>query len=166
MSRIPPALPPRLSGQSQTSPIQPSTVSESSSDDTFCYKKLEGDEFRLFLLPNRTGSRLYKLKHFDLYAAPPYLALSYSWGKKESNAELALNEKKFKLPKKNLEIALEYLINRYPGWYLCSPRNVCSSQSYVSREQRRLCSGSAQARLTFGSGLLRFAYPYYATWRS
>jgi hypothetical protein len=36
-------------------------------------------------------------------------------------------------------------------------RNVCSSQSYVSREQCRLCSGSAQARFTFGSGLLRSA---------
>jgi hypothetical protein len=33
----------------------------------------------------------------------------------------------------------------FPHW------NVCSSQSYVSRKQRRLCSGSAQARLTFGS---------------
>lgn len=45
-------------------------------------------------------------------------------------------------------------------------RNVCSSQSYVSREQRRPCSGLAQARLTFGSGLLRYAYPRYVTRRS
>ena len=35
--------------------------------------------------------------------------------------------------------------------------NVCSSQPYVSREQRRPYSGSAQARLIFGSGLLRAA---------
>jgi len=51
-------------------------------------------------------------------------------------------------------------------YYLFPHRNVYSSQSYVSREQRRLCSGSAQARLTFGSGLLRFAHPYYAARRS
>jgi hypothetical protein len=45
-------------------------------------------------------------------------------------------------------------------------RNVCSFQPYVSREQRCLCSGSAQARLTFGSGLLRSTCPYSATLRS
>jgi hypothetical protein len=45
-------------------------------------------------------------------------------------------------------------------------RNVCSSSPSVSREQRRLCSGSAQAGLTFGSGLLRFAHPYYTTRRN
>ena len=138
MSRIPPALPPRLSGQSQTSPIQPSTVSEFSSDDTFCYKKLEGDEFRLLLLPNRTGSRSYKLEHFDLYAAPPYLALSYSWGKEDSNAELTLNEKKFKLPKKNLEIALEYLINTYPGKYLWTDA-ICINQNKKDKEVASQC---------------------------
>jgi hypothetical protein len=49
------------------------------------------------------------------------------------------------------------LPNRFE-WYCMFPhRNVCSSQSYVSREQRRPCSGSAQARLTLGSGLLRSA---------
>lgn len=36
-------------------------------------------------------------------------------------------------------------------------RNVCSSQPCVSREQRRLCSGSAQARLRPGSVQLRSA---------
>jgi hypothetical protein len=42
-------------------------------------------------------------------------------------------------------------------------RNVCSSQPYISHEQRRLCSGSAQARLIFGSGLVKSVHPYYAT---
>ena len=45
-------------------------------------------------------------------------------------------------------------------------RNVCLSQPYISRELRRLCSGSAQARFIFGSGLLRSAHPYYVTRRS
>jgi hypothetical protein len=35
--------------------------------------------------------------------------------------------------------------------------NVSTSHPYVSCEQRRLCSGPAQDRLSFGSGLLRFA---------
>jgi hypothetical protein len=34
-------------------------------------------------------------------------------------------------------------------------RNVCSSQPYVSREQRRLCSGLAQARLSSGSASIQ-----------
>jgi len=35
--------------------------------------------------------------------------------------------------------------------------NVCTSQPDTSLEQRRLCSGSAQGRLSFGSGLLKLA---------
>jgi hypothetical protein len=41
-------------------------------------------------------------------------------------------------------------------------RNVCSSQPCAHVSSAALCSGSAQARLIFGSGLLRFAHPYYA----
>jgi hypothetical protein len=48
--------------------------------------------------------------------------------------------------------------NEVVSW-LFPDGNVCSSQSYVSSEQRRLCSGSTQARLIFGSGLLRSAHP-------
>jgi hypothetical protein len=81
---------------------------------------------------------LYKLKHFDLYATPPYLALSYSWGKEDSNAELTLNEKKFKLPKKNLEIALEYPINRYPGQYLWTDA-ICINQNRKDKEVASQC---------------------------
>jgi hypothetical protein len=128
MSRSPPPLPPRLDGQSQTSPVQRSTVSESSSYNISGYDELKGDEFRLLLLPNRTGPRLYTLRHFDLYAAPPYLALSYSWGKEDSNAELAIGNEKFKLPSKNLEIALEYLVDRYPGQYLWTDA-ICINQN-------------------------------------
>jgi hypothetical protein len=137
MSQIPPALPPRRSGQSQTSPIQSSTVSESSSDDIFSYKELSGDDFRLLLLPNRTGPRLYELKHYDLYAAstPQYLALSYSWGKAKSKVEVTLNKKKFKLPGKNLEIALEYLIDRYPGYYLWTDA-ICINQDKKAKEEK------------------------------
>lgn len=109
MSRLPPPLPPRPSGQTQR------PRSESSSSDTYTYVELEGDDFRLLLLPDRTGRRSYTLQHWDLYTAPEYLALSYSWGDKKSNAEIIINEKKFKLEMKSLEIALEYLIDRYPG---------------------------------------------------
>jgi hypothetical protein len=128
MSRIPPALPPRLYGQSQTPPIQRSTVSESSNYNTFHYKELGVDKFRLLLLPNTNGPRLYTLENFGLYEAPPYLALSYSWGKEDSNAEITINNGKFKLLKKNLEIALEYLINRYPGQYLWTDA-ICINQN-------------------------------------
>ena len=44
--------------------------------------------------------------------------------------------------------------------------NVCTSQPDVSREQRRLCTGSAQGRLSFGSGVLRFAHPTYTLTRN
>jgi hypothetical protein len=47
------------------------------------------------------------------------------------------------------------LINHVSNLYILFPhRNVCSSQPHVLREQRRLCSGSAQGQLSFGSGLL------------
>jgi hypothetical protein len=137
MSRIPPALSPRRSGQSQTSPIQPSTVSESSSDDIFSYEKLSGDAFRLLKLPNKNEPRLYELEHYDLYAAstPQYLALSYSWGRAKSEVEITLNKKKLRLPGKNLEIALEYLIDRYPGEYLWTDA-ICINQDENAQEEK------------------------------
>jgi hypothetical protein len=129
MSRIPPPLPPRPGsyGQNQTSPLQHPTASEASSDNTFRYKELKGDDFRLILLPNRTGPRLYTIEYVDLYEAPPYLALSYSWGKEKSNATLNTNHGKLKLETKNLEIALEYLIDRYPGQHLWTDA-ICIKQ--------------------------------------
>jgi hypothetical protein len=42
-------------------------------------------------------------------------------------------------------------------------RNVCSSQPCVSREQRRLCSGLVQGRLSFGLGLLGPAHPIHTS---
>jgi hypothetical protein len=115
-----------------------SSDSEPSSDNTFCYKKLTGDEFRLLKLPKRAGERLYKLRHFDLYEAPQYLALSYSWGKAKSNVDVTLNKKKFKLPGKSLENALEYLINRYPGEYLWTDA-ICINQNKKDKEVASQC---------------------------
>jgi hypothetical protein len=137
MSQIPPALPPRRSGQSQTSPIQSSTVSGSPNDDEFPYEKLSGDAFRLLKLPNRNGPRLYELKNYELYATstPRYLALSYTWGSQESYAKLNINWKEFKLPTKNLEIALEYLIDRYPGEYLWTDA-ICINQGEKGKEEK------------------------------
>jgi hypothetical protein len=112
-------------------------VSESSSDDIFSYKKLSEGAFRLLKLPNRNGPRLYELKHCDLYAAstPQYLALSYSWGKDKSEVEITLNKKKFKLLTKSLEIALEYLIDRYPGGYLWADA-ICINQDKKDKKAK------------------------------
>lgn len=88
-----------------------SPASDKAEAPQFEYRPLAEGEFRLIWFIEAGDDSRCELKHFDLDDAPPYWALSYTWGTEQATSELSLDGRTLAI-RPNLRAALERIGSR------------------------------------------------------
>jgi hypothetical protein len=114
----------------------------------YTHSRLELDQIRLLQIADATPHNLrFNVVHVSRTSAPPYTALSYTWGDEKAEEDIYLDGKDF-LIRRNLWSALHYLIpfSRMAGWKHIWVDAICIDQDNDSERNVQVKSMDATYR--------------------